>query len=129
MNEEAYNQLSSMIIHSAIEVHKALGPGLLESVYEKALVYELKENGLYVQQQVPVNIKYKELSIENGYFADIIVEEKIILELKAVENVIPIHKAQLLSYLKLSGLKLGLLINFHEERVMKGLTRVINGYF
>ena len=128
MNEEEYNKLSSLIIHSAIEVHKALGPGLLESVYEKALVYELSENGLYVKQQVPVSINYKGLNIENGYFADIIVEKKIILELKAVENVLPIHKAQLLSYLKLSGLKLGLLINFHEERVMKGLTRVINGY-
>lgn len=128
MNEEAYNQLSSMVIHSAIEVHKALGPGLLESVYEKALVYELRENGLYVQQQVPVNIKYKELYIENGYFADIIVEEKIILELKAVENVTPLYKTQLLSYLKLTNLKLGLLINFHEERLIKGLTRVINGY-
>lgn len=117
-----------MIIHSAIEVHKFLGPGLLEGVYEKALIYELRENGLYVQQQVPVCIKYKGLEIKNGYFADIIVEEKIILELKATEYILPIHKAQLLSYLKLSGLKLGLLINFHEERVMKGLTRVINGY-
>ena len=128
MNEDAYNQLSGMIIHSAIEVHKALGPGLLESVYEKALIYELSENGLYVKQQVPITINYKGLNIENGYFADVIVEDKIILELKAVENILPIHKAQLLSYLKLSGLKLGLLINFHEERVMKGLTRVINGY-
>ena len=128
MNEADYNNLSSHIIHSVIEVHKALGPGLLEGIYEDALLYELRENGLSVKQQVPIDIRYKKLELKNGYFADIIVEEKIILELKATEHIQPIHKAQLLSYLKLTDLKLGLLINFHEVRVTKGITRIINGY-
>ena len=127
MNNQAYNVLSSQVIHSAIEVHKALGPGLLEGVYEKALVYELRENGLYVKQQVPIHINYKKLEIENGYFADIIVNDMVILELKAVENVLPVHKAQLLSYLKLADMKLGLLLNFHVTKMTAGITRIING--
>ena len=108
-------------------MHKALGPGLLESVYEKALVYELRANGLHVKQQAPVSINYKGLNIENGYFADIIVNDMVILELKAVENVLPVHKAQLLSYLKLADMKLGLLLNFHVTKMMAGITRIING--
>src|SRR5699024_5661801 len=112
---------------SAIEVHRALGPGLLESVYEQALVYEMQNRGLNVQQQVPLPIHYKDLRIDNSFFADIIVDKKIILEIKAREIILPVHKAQLLSYLRLTGMKLGLLINFHEEKLKDGITRLING--
>jgi len=128
MSRQEYNQLSSKIIGSAIEVHRTLGPGLLESVYEKALVYEMQSNGLQTQQQVSLSIHYKDLRIDNSFFADIIVDKKIILEIKAREIILPVHKAQLLSYLRLTGMKLGLLINFHEEKLKDGITRLINGY-
>jgi len=127
MSRQEYNQLSSKIIGSAIEVHRALGPGLLESVYEKALVYEMQSKGLQTQQQVSLTIHYKDLRIDNSFFADIIVDKKIILEIKAREIILPVHKAQLLSYLRLTGMKLGLLINFHEEKLKDGITRLING--
>src|SRR5690625_1751908 len=127
MSRQEYNQLSSMIIGSAIEVHKTLGPGLLESVYEKALVYEMQNRGLQIQQQVSMTIHYKDLRIDNSFFADIIVDNKIILEIKAREVILPVHKAQLLSYLRLTGMKLGLLINFHEDTLKEGITRLING--
>src|SRR5699024_8840290 len=99
MSRRKYNHLSSIIIKSAIEVHKGLGPGLLERVYEDALVWEMKQQGLEVVRQAAIDVRYKELEIVNGYYADIIVEDKIIIELKAVENILPVHKAQLLSYL------------------------------
>lgn len=127
MSREEYNNLSRSIIHCAIEVYKGLGPGLIERVYEDALVWEMKKQDLIVNRQVPIKVKYKELEIRNGYFADIIVNNMIILELKAVEKILPVHKAQLLSYLKLAELKLGLLINFHIVRVTDGISRIING--
>src|SRR5690625_5862542 len=117
MSRQEYNQLSSKIIGSAIEVHRALGPGLLESVYEKALVYEMQSKGLQIQQQVSLTIHYKDLRIDNSFFADIIVDKKIILEIKAREIILPVHKAQLLSYLLLTGMKLGMLFNFPDEYV------------
>ena len=127
MKRYEYNQLSSTIIGSAIEVHKTLGPGLLESVYERALAYEMQNRGLEIQQQVSMTIHYKDLRIDNSFFADIIVNDKIILEIKAREEILPVHKAQLLSYLRLTGMKLGLLINFHEDTLKEGITRLING--
>jgi len=127
MSRRKYNHLSSIIIKSAIEVHKGLGPGLLERVYEDALVWEMKQQGLEVVRQAAIDVRYKELEIVNGYYADIIVEDKIIIELKAVENILPVHKAQLLSYLKLADKKLGLLLNFHVKKMKDGICRIING--
>src|SRR5690625_3129621 len=127
MSRQEYNQLSSKIIGSVIEEHRTLGMGLMESVYEKALVYEMQSNGLQTQQQVSLTIHYKDLRIDNSFFADIIIDKKIILEIKAREIILPVHKAQLLSYLRLTGMKLGLLINFHEEKLKDGITRLING--
>lgn len=127
MSRKEYNNLSRKVIRCAIEVHKALGPGLLEKIYEDALEYEMKKQGLHVARQVSVDVKYKELEISNGYFADLIVNDILILELKAVETVLPVHKAQLLSYLKLADKKLGLLLNFHVTQMTDGVSRIING--
>jgi GxxExxY protein len=127
MSRREYNNLSREVIRCAIEVHKGLGPGLLERVYEDALSYEMAQSGLQVERQAPIDVKYKELEIRNGYFADVIVNNMLILELKAVEQVLPVHKAQLLSYLKLADKKLGLLLNFHVKKMTDGISRIING--
>lgn len=127
MSRKEYNNLSREVIRCAIEVHKGLGPGLLEKVYEDALCYEMEKQGLDVARQVPVDVKYKELNISNGYFVDLMVNDILILELKAVETVLPVHKAQLLSYLKLAEKKLGLLLNFHVIKMTDGISRIING--
>ena len=115
------------IIGAAIEVHRALGPGLLESAYESCLTYEIAHRGLKVEQQKPLPVVYKEVSLDAGYRLDLLIEESVIVELKAVEALTPLHKAQLLSYLKLSGLKLGLLINFNVQILRNGIQRVILG--
>ena len=122
------NNISSKIIGACIEVHKQLGPGLLESSYEHCLAYELKLLGLDVKQQVALPIVYKEVKLDAGYRIDLIVENKIIVEIKSVEDLAPIHTAQILTYLKLKDLKLGLLINFNSVKVVDGIKRVINGY-
>lgn len=122
------NAISETIIGSAIEVHRALGPGLLESAYEACLMYELLNSGLKVEQQKPLPIAYKNTTIDCGYRLDIIVEDSVIIELKSVEQILPIHKSQLLSYLRLSGLTLGLLINFNVELLKQGLHRVVNKF-
>lgn len=119
------NELSSRIIGCAIEVHKALGPGLLESAYEECLAYELTESGLKIKRQVPMPLVYKKVKMEIGYRMDIQVEEKIIVEVKAVEALNDVHLAQVLTYLKLSGCKLGLLLNFNVAQMTKGIKRVI----
>lgn len=124
MNE---NELSEKIIGLAIKVHSALGPGLLESAYEKALVYELTKNGFQIETQKPIHINYEGMLIEEGYRADIIVNDLVILELKSVKQIEDIHLKQLLTYLRLSGKKLGLLINFNETLLKNGIKRVING--
>ena len=121
------NKIGDIVVEKAIEVHRALGPGLLESVYEKVLVYELRQSGLSVENQVPISIKYKELCFNEAFKADVIVNEKVILELKSLEFVNNAHKKQLLTYLKLTGLKLGYLLNFGEELMKHGITRTING--
>lgn len=123
------NELSKIIIGAAIEIHKTLGPGLLESAYEYALFYDLKELGLDIKRQVAMPFKYKEKEIELdvAYRIDILVENKVIIEVKAVESLTPTHFAQTLTYLKLSNLKLGLLLNFNEKYLKHGIQRVVNG--
>jgi GxxExxY protein len=121
-------ELSERIIGAAIEVHRVLGPGLLESTYERCLVHELLLQGIHAQRQKKQPILYKGLEIEEGYRIDILVEEKIILELKVVDQLNPIHTAQLLTYLKLSGCQLGLLINFNVKLLKHGIKRVVNEY-
>lgn len=120
------NELSSIIIGAAIEVHTQLGPGLLESVYETCLYYELKEIGLKVERQVDLPVKYKNLLLDSGLRLDMIVQDKVIIELKAVQELCDVHVAQILTYLKLTDLKLGLLINFNEVRLKHGLRRIVN---
>lgn len=120
------NELSSIIIGAAIEVHTELGPGLLESVYETCLYYELKRIGLKVERQIELPLRYKDIHLETGLRLDLIVQDKVIIELKAVKELCDIHVAQTLTYLKLTNLKLGLLINFNEVRLKQGLQRVVN---
>ena len=120
------NQLSSKIIGAAIEVHKALGPGLLESAYEKCLCHELKLRGLSFDNQKPLPLVFKGEEIDCGYRLDIVVDNTIILELKACEKIEPIHKAQLLTYLKLSGITLGLILNFNVPIMRRGIVRIVN---
>lgn len=120
------NDLSNIVIGEAIHIHKTLGPGLLESVYENCLYYRLIKSGLYVKQQHPIPVVFEEMKLECGYRADLIVENKVIIEIKAVEALNDIHKAQVLTYLKLSNLKLGLLMNFNVLYLKNGLKRIVN---
>lgn len=120
------NELSSIIIGAAIEVHTELGPGLLESVYEACLFYELKQLGLNVEKQVELPVNYKEVRLDSGFRLDILVDDKIIIEVKSVKELHDVHLAQTLTYLKLTKLKLGLLINFNEARLKFGIKRVVN---
>jgi len=117
--------LSDKVIGLAIEVHRGLGPGLLESIYEECLSLELKEHGLSHARQVPLPIVYKTIRLDCGYRMDFVVEERLVLELKAVERLLAVHKAQLLTYLKLSGHKTGLLLNFNEVVLEDGLVRMV----
>jgi len=123
MNE---NELSFKIIGAAMELHKSLGPGLLESVYEAALAYDLKEIGLEVKTQVPMPLVYKEVKQEIGYRIDLLVENKVIVEIKSIENLAPVHFAQTLTYLKLADKKLALLINFNTKLLKDGIHRIVN---
>ena len=120
------NEISYLIIGAAIKAHRNIGPGLLESAYEHALSYELKELGLHVQQQVPLPFIYKEVKLEVGYRLDLIVGSKVIVEIKSVELLQPVHFAQLLTYLRLSDKKLGLLINFNSPQLKSSIHRVVN---
>lgn len=120
------NDISYKVIGAAIEIHKSIGPGLLESAYENALAYDLKELGFDVKQQVARPFIYKEVKQEIGYRIDLMVNNKVIIEIKAVEIPAPVHYAQLLTYLKLSGLKLGLLINFNSKTLKSNIHRVVN---
>ncbi|PVW14325.1 GxxExxY protein [Marixanthomonas spongiae] len=122
------NELSSKIIGAAIAVHKQLGPGLLESTYEVCLAHELKLLGLQIRQQVALPVVYKNIKLNAGYRLDLIVNEKVIIEIKSIDCLAPIHTAQILTYLKLTDIKLGLLINFNEVKVVDGIKRVLNGY-
>jgi GxxExxY protein len=121
------NEISKQVVDAAYKVHTTLGPGLLESVYEIVLEHKLKRRGLAVARQVPVPIKYDSIAFDEGFRADMIVEDKVILELKAIESVAAVHKKQLLTYLRLADKRLGLLINFGAELIKTGITRVANG--
>jgi GxxExxY protein len=120
------NEISQIIIGCAIKVHTALGPGLLESAYEECLYYELVKEGLKVEKQKALPLIYEEIKLEVGYRLDLIVEDKVIVEIKACEGLNDVHLAQVLTYLKLSNVKLGLLINFNVTRVKDGIKRVVN---
>jgi len=122
------NEITSQIIDAAIKVHRVLGPGLLESVYQKVLSYELQQRGLKVEQQHPITVIYGPLVIENAFFADQVVNDKIIVELKSVEEVSPVHKKTLLTYLRLMKLAVGLIINFNVPLLKDGVHRVVNGF-
>jgi len=120
-----HNRVSGLVIDAAYTVHRALGPGLLESVYEQCLAYELTTRGVRMACQVALPIVYKELQIDGGLRIDLVVEGLVVVELKAVERLLPIHEAQLLTYLKLSGQRLGLLINFNVPTLKEGLRRMV----
>jgi GxxExxY protein len=121
------NAIGTQVLEAAIRVHRELGPGLLETVYEVVLARELSDLGLKVERQVAVPILYKGIRFDEGFRADIIVEQKVLLELKSVERVSPAHKKQVLTYLRLTGLKLGYLLNFGEAVLKGGITRCVNG--
>jgi GxxExxY protein len=122
------NQLTEQIIGAAIEVHRNTGPGLMESVYEECLCYELSQLGLAFQRQVHLPLSYKGIKLDCGFKMDLLVEALVVLELKTVDQLLPVHPAQLLTYLKLSGKKVGLLINFNESVLTKGLKRLVNHF-
>lgn len=119
------NELSNIVIGSAIEVHKHLGPGLLESAYQECLCYELISKGLNIQREVPMPIIYKEVKLDHGYRMDILVENKLVIELKSVEAINDVHIAQMLTYLKLGNYKLGLILNFNVAILKNGIKRII----
>jgi GxxExxY protein len=121
------NQIASIVIDAAVKIHRDLGPGLLEAVYEVVLARELTRRGVQVERQVPVPIRYEDLAFDEGFRADLIVERKVILELKSVEQLSKAHHKQLLTYLRLTGTKLGLLLNFGAALMKDGIKRVANG--
>jgi GxxExxY protein len=121
------NEIAKEVVDAAFKIHTTLGPGLLESVYEAVLAYELKQRGLQVERQRAIPVIYEAVHLEEGFRADLIVGGKVIIELKSVEIIAPVHKKQLLTYLRLTGLKLGLLINFGDEVIKTGITRIVNG--
>jgi len=121
------NEVGDAIIGAAMKVHSAVGPGLLESAYEACLVYELERRRVRARKQVVVPICYEELVIDNGYRIDLLVENLVVVELKAVAALLPVHRGQLLSYLRLGGFKLGYLLNFHVAHMRDGIVRMANG--
>jgi GxxExxY protein len=120
------NEVSYKIRGAIYNVYAALGPGLLESAYEATLIYELQEKGLNVKAQVPLPLIYNEVKLEVGYRIDLLVNEKVIIEIKSVENLNPVHHKQVLTYLKLSGIKLGILVNFNTDNIFDGMFRKVN---
>lgn len=120
------NEISGIIIDACYHIHVDLGPGLLESVYEEILCYELKAKGLFVERQKSLPVLWKDVKLDLGYRTDLIIDRKVIVEIKSVEEIHPVHPKQVLTYLKLTGLKLGLLINFNSPLIKKGITRIVN---
>ena len=120
------NEIARIIVNTSYHIHVKLGPGLLESVYEEILYFELVEQGLKVERQKPIPVFWKDIKMKVGFRADLIVEEKVIIELKSVEYITPVYPKILLNYLKLTKLKLGLLINFNEKYIKDGITRIVN---
>jgi GxxExxY protein len=125
---QSFNELTERVIGACIEIHRALGPGLLESAYEECLCHELSIAGIAFERQKPLPVHYKNVKLDCGYRLDLVVERKVIIELKTVEGLLPIHEAQLLTYLKLSGLTLGLLINFNVPMLKSGIKRIVNNF-
>ena len=121
------NEIGSVVVDSAIEVHRLLGPGLLESVYESALLYELQSRGLSVMAQVPIEVEYKGLCFEKGFRAVLVINGIVIIELKSVEQLTASHRKQIQTYLRLTGMKLGYLLNFGEALMRSGIVRAVNG--
>jgi len=128
LENQRLDQISHGIIGAAIEVHRHLGPGMLESAYEACLVFEIKRLGIKVEEQKPLPVVYKEVKLDCGYRLDLVVEDEIIVEIKAIEKLLPIHDAQLLSYLRLTRKKVGLLMNFHVPVLKDGLKRIVNDF-
>ena len=122
------DRISYLIIQAAIEIHRTLGPGLLESVYRPCMVYELQARNLAVEKEVKVPVRYKDLILDGFYRLDLVVNDAVIVELKAVETVHPVHRAQVLSYLRIMDKQLGLLINFHVDRLVMGVDRIVNKF-
>ena len=120
------NELSKIIVDCCYQIHVSLGPGLFESVYEEILYHELINQGLRVERQKPIPVIWKEVKMEQGFRADLIIDNKVIIEIKSVEAIAPVHLKQLLTYLRLTNLKLGLLINFNEVLIKDGITRIVN---
>ena len=129
MKKSELDRIATEIVNAAFEVHNELGPGLLESVYQICLIKELKNKGLKVDSQVMVPVVYKGEILSKDFYVDILVEDEIVIELKAVEVLLPVHEAQLISYLKLADKRLGFLINFNVDLIKNGIKRRINGYF
>lgn len=125
--EMTENEIARMVVDAAYQIHVRLGPGLLESVYESILAYELRNRSLKVVRQVPIPVIYDELQFEEGFRADLMVQDSVIIEFKSVEIIQPVHKKQLLTYLRLTDLRLGLLINFGEALIRDGISRIANG--
>lgn len=121
------NEIATQIVDAAFKIHTKLGPGLLESVYEVLLAHELQRRGLQVVRQMPIPVIYEGIRFDEGFRADLIVEDKVIVELKSVETIAPVHKKQVLTHLRLMNLKLGLLINFGDEFIKNGISRIANG--
>jgi len=121
------NEIATVVVDGAYKVFRKLGPGLLESVYETVLAYELTQRGMTVRRQVPLPVVYEEIRFDEGFRIDLVVNELVIVELKSVETIVPVHKKQLLTYLRLSGRRLGLLINFGEAYFKDSVSRVVNG--
>ena len=120
------NELSRIIVDKSLKIHRALGPGLLESVYEEVLFYEFTTISIPCKRQVGIPVIYEDIQLDLGFRADMVVGDKVILELKSVEKILPVHKKQLLTYLKLSNMRLGLLINFNVELIKNGIPRIVN---
>jgi len=127
-DSDTLNRITERVIGAAIEVHRALGPGLLESAYEACLAFELREKGLKVEQQKPLPVIYKGVRLDCGYWLDLVVDDRVIIEVKAVEKLTSVHDAQLLSYLRLYGCRVGLVINFHVSILKNGIRRIVNEF-
>jgi GxxExxY protein len=121
------NETGTEIIASAIKVHSILGPGLLESAYGHCLAYELAKRGASVRKEVPIAVRYEGLRLDNGFRADLVINGLVLVELKVLQTILPVHKSQLLSYLRLGGFKLGYLLNFHVAQMRNGIYRLVNG--
>lgn len=120
------NEISKFVVDCCFQVHKELGPGLFESVYEECLFYLFRRNEVQVERQKEIPVYFREMKMEIGFRADIVVENKVILEIKSIETILPVHQKQLLTYLRLTGMKLGLLVNFNEVLIKNGIQRIVN---